>query len=139
MHLSWRRTNGGLKPASAISQQWPALVDKGPLTFADFQKVDIRAGTIMRAEPFIQARQPAYKIWLDLGPEIGERKASAQVTVNYRPEELLGRQVAVVVNFPPKQIGRFMSEALILGFPEKDDRVVLISPDKKVANGARLF
>ncbi|MBT3629580.1 MAG: tRNA-binding protein [Rhodospirillaceae bacterium] len=110
-----------------------------PLSFEDFLKVDIRAGTIIRAEPYPQARRPAYKIWLDFGSEIGERKTSAQLTGNYSCADLIGRQVAAVVNFPPKQIGTFMSEVLVLGFPGKDGEVVLIAADQTVANGARLF
>jgi tRNA-binding protein len=109
------------------------------LSFKDFLKIDIRAGTIIRAEPYPEARQPAYKIWLDFGPEIGERKTSAQLTGNYSCADLIGRQVAAVVNFPAKQIGRFMSEVLVLGFPGEDGAVVLIAPDQTVANGARLF
>ena len=109
------------------------------LSFKDFLKIDIRAGTIIRAEPYPEARQPAYKIWLDFGPEIGERKTSAQFTGNYSCADLIGRQVAAVVNFPAKQIGRFMSEVLVLGFPGEDGAVVLIAPDQTVANGARLF
>lgn len=110
-----------------------------PLSFEDFLKVDIRAGTIIRAEPYPEARRPAYKIWLDFGPEIGARKTSAQLTGNYSCADLLGRQVAAVVNFPPKQIGPFMSECLALGFPDEEGRVVLISPDHDVPNGGKLF
>ncbi len=110
-----------------------------PLSFEDFLKVDIRAGTIIGAEPYPQARRPAYKLWLNFGAEIGERKTSAQLTGNYSCTDLLGRQVAAVVNFPAKQIGTFMSEVLVLGFPGEDGEVVLIAPDQTVANGARLF
>tara|TARA_B100000686_G_scaffold285278_1_gene309361 strand:+ start:896 stop:1231 length:336 start_codon:yes stop_codon:yes gene_type:complete len=109
------------------------------LSFDDFLKVDIRAGTVVRAEPYPQARNPACKMWIDFGPEIGEHKSSAQVTVHYTPEELVGRQVAAVVNFSPKQIGNFISEVLVLGFPDDKGEVVLFSPDQAVANGARLF
>jgi len=109
------------------------------LSFDDFLKVDIRVGTIVDAQPYPEARRPAYKLWVDFGPDIGQRKSSAQITANYSLEELVGRQVAAVVNFPPKQIGRFMSEILVLGFPDADGEVVLIQPSKAVPNGARLF
>jgi tRNA-binding protein len=109
------------------------------ITFDDFMAVDIRAGTVLRAEPFPEARKPAIKMWVDFGPEIGEMKTSAQVTAHYSPDTLVGRQVMGVVNFPPRQIGKFMSECLVLGVPDPNGEVVLLRPDEEVPNGARLF
>jgi tRNA-binding protein len=109
------------------------------ITYADFEKVDIRVGTIRAAQPLEGARKPALRLEIDFGPEIGIRKSSAQLTVHYTPEALVGRQVAAVVNFPPRQIGKFMSEVLTLGFPDGDGAVVLVVPDKAVPNGGKLF
>ena len=107
--------------------------------FDDFLELDVRVGTIRRVEPYPEARTPAYKIYVDFGPEIGERKTSAQVTRHYEMEALVGRQVAAVVNFPPKQIGKFMSEILILGVPDAAGEVVLLVPDKAVPDGGRMY
>ncbi|GGD38688.1 tRNA-binding protein [Sinisalibacter lacisalsi] len=107
--------------------------------FEDFLKVDIRKGTIVDAQPYPEARKPALKLWVDYGPEIGVKKSSAQITVHYEPESLIGKPVLGVVNFPPRQIGKFMSEALVLGLPDEAGEVVLITPDKDVPNGARMF
>ena len=109
------------------------------LSFDEFLRVDIRAGKIVRAEPFPEARKPAIKLWVDFGPEIGEKKSSAQITKHYTPEGLVGRQVMAVVNFPPRQIGKFMSEILVLGAPDADGEVVLLAPDQAVPLGARMF
>ena len=109
------------------------------ITYDDFARVDIRVGTILEAAPLEGARKPAYRLLIDFGPEIGQRKSSVQITVHYQPGELIGRQVAAVVNFPPRQIGKFMSEVLTLGFPDENGSVVLIAPDKKVPDGGKLF
>ena len=109
------------------------------ISFDDFLKVDVRVGTVVDAQSFPEARRPAIKLWVDLGAEIGVRKTSAQLTVHYTPDVLIGRQVAAVVNFSPKQVGKFMSELLVLGFPDPDGAVVLLGIDKPVPNGGRLF
>lgn len=110
-----------------------------PISFDDFQKVDIRVGTIRQAEPFPEARRPAIKLWVDFGSALGMKKSSAQITRHYRPEELIGRQVLAVVNFPPRQIGKFMSEVLVLGLPDSDGEVVLIGPGHPVPDGGRMY
>ncbi len=107
-------------------------------SFDDFLKVDIRVGTVVDVQPFPEARKPALKLWIDFGPEIGIKKTSAQITAHYQRETLMGRQVAAVVNFPPRQIGPFISEVLTLGFPDAQGAVVLIQPTQPVPNGGRL-
>ena len=109
------------------------------ITFDDFLRVDVRIGTIVTAEPFPEARKPAFKLTIDFGPAIGIRKSSAQIVDRYTLEELAGRQVAAVVNFPPRQIGKFMSEVLTLGFADAEGAVILFAPDRPVPNGSRLF
>jgi tRNA-binding protein len=109
------------------------------ISFDDFLKVDIRVGTVLRAEPYPEARKTAIKLWIDFGEEIGEKKSSAQITAHYQPDMLIGRQVMAVVNFPPRQIGRFMSEVLVLGLPDESGEIVLIGPEQNVPTGGRLM
>lgn len=108
------------------------------ITWDDFEKVDLRIGTIVRAEPFPETRRPAYKLWVDLGPELGVRKSSAQITVRYSLDELVGRQVLAVTNFPSKQVGPFRSEILVTGFADAQGAIILARPDQPVPNGSRL-
>ncbi len=109
------------------------------IAYGDFERVDIRVGTIVDAQPFPEARKPAFKLSIDFGADIGVKRSSAQLTVHYRADQLIGRQVCAVVNFPPRQIGPFMSEVLTLGMPDDDGSVVLVKPDFKVPNGGKLF
>jgi tRNA-binding protein len=109
------------------------------ISFNEFMAIDIRTGTVTRAEPFPEARKPAIRLWIYFGDELGEKKSSAQLTVHYTPESLIGKTVMAVVNFPPRQIGKVMSEVLVLGVPDIDGEVVLLSPDKDVPVGERLF
>ncbi len=108
------------------------------ISFDEFLKVDIRVGRITRAEPYPEAKKPAIKLWIDFGPEIGERKSSAQITAHYTPESLVGKQVMAVVNFPPRQIGKFISEVLVLGLPDSNGQIVLLTPDQHVPQGGRM-
>jgi tRNA-binding protein len=109
------------------------------ITIEDFQRVDVRVGTIVEAAPNEGARKPAYRLLVDFGPELGKKRSSAQLVRHYRPEDLLGRQVAAVVNFPPRQVAKALSEVLVLGFPDEDGEVVLVGVDRKVPDGGRLY
>ena len=108
------------------------------ISFDDFLKVDIRVGTVVQAEPFPEARKPAIKLWVDFGEEIGVKKSSAQITAHYTPDALVGKQVVAVVNFPPRQIGPMRSEVLVLGLPDADNEIILLSPDQAAPNGGRM-
>ena len=108
------------------------------IAFDDFLRVDIRTGTITRAEPYPEARKPAIKLWIDFGADLGEKRSSAQITAHYTPEALVGKQIMAVVNFPPRQIGKFMSEVLVLGVSDPDGGIVLLTPDIPVPNGERM-
>jgi tRNA-binding protein len=108
------------------------------ITWSDFEKVDMRAGTILEAEPFPEARKPAYRLLIDFGPEIGRKRSSAQLTVHYQPGELINRQVIAVVNFPPKKIAGFLSECLVLGVYDTNNDVILLAPERSVANGQKI-
>jgi tRNA-binding protein len=121
-----------------VASHWSAPMAE-TITFGDFERVDIRVGTITDAQPFPEARKPAIKLTIDFGAEIGVKRSSAQLTVHYKSDQLIGRQVCAVVNFPPRQIGPFMSEVLTLGMPDGDGSVVLVRPDFKVPNGGKLF
>jgi len=112
---------------------------KSMISWEEFNKIDIRAGTVVRAEPFPETKKPAFRVWIDLGPDLGIKKSSAQITANYTIDDLIGRQVICVVNFPTKQIANFLSEVLVTGFPDERGNVVLSSLERPVANGARLF
>jgi tRNA-binding protein len=122
-----------------ITGHWSATTMSETIAFGDFERVDVRVGTIVDAQPFPEARKPAFKLVIDFGAEIGQKRSSAQLTVHYRPDQLIGRQVCAVVNFPPRQIGPFISEVLTLGMPDDDGSVVLVRPDFKVPNGGKLF
>ncbi|MGK6322311.1 tRNA-binding protein [Sphingomonas sp. DT-51] len=117
----------------------PAAAAAPEIAFDDFLKVDVRVGTIVSAEPYPEARKPAYKLLIDFGPAIGRKRSSAQITEHYAVDELVGRQVAAVINFPPRQIGKFLSEVLTLGFPDAAGKVVLVAPSERVPDGGRLF
>jgi tRNA-binding protein len=109
------------------------------ISYADFERVEMRVGRVERAEPFPEARKPAIKLWIDFGPDVGVKKSSAQITAHYSPESLVGRQVVAVTNFPPRQIGPFMSEVLVLGLPDAAGEIVLLEPEREVPEGGRVF
>jgi tRNA-binding protein len=111
----------------------------GTIGYADFERVEIRVGTVVDAQPFPEAKKPAFRLWVDFGPPLGVKRASAQITVHYTPDRLIGRQVVAVVNFPPRQIGPALSEVLVLGVPDENGAVVLLRPDIKVPDGGRMF
>jgi tRNA-binding protein len=129
-----RPTGLGPEPRWAYAPAMPLEA-----SIADFDKLDIRVGTVTDARPFPEARKPAIRLWIDFGPEIGTKQSSAQITVHYKADQLIGRQVCAVVNFPPRQIGTFWSEVLTLGLPDENGEVVLIKPDFKLPDGGRLF
>jgi len=137
-HASSNHPCGKPIDRSTILPDISNLLFMDQIDFSDFLKVDIRCGTVKNAEPFPEARKPAIKLWVDFGPGIGERKSSAQITDLYAPADLVGRKVLAVVNFPPRQIGPFMSEVLVLGFPDTEGRIVLVEPDESLPDGARL-
>ncbi len=122
-----------------MSEKTPAPLRAGPIPYDDFERVDVRVGTVIAAEPFPEARKPAIKLQIDFGAPLGIRKSSAQLTVHYTPEGLVGRQVIAVVNFAPRQIGKVMSEVLVLGVPDENGAVVLLKPDLAVPNAGKMF
>jgi tRNA-binding protein len=132
----WRKRFERETPASSEPGMEPRLPE---ISWEDFEKVDVRVGTVVEAEPFPEARKPSIKLMVDFGPEVGTRKTSAQLTAHYEPGGLVGRQVVAVVNFPPKRIAGFKSEALVLGVPDGSGEVVLLSPDHEVPPGGRMF
>jgi len=134
------KRSGGNHPFGLGPRRRKAYAPEMPqATIADFDAIDIRVGTVTDAKPFPEARRPAIRLWIDFGPEIGTKQSSAQITVHYKADQLIGRQVCAVVNFPPRQIGPFISEVLTLGLPDEDGEVVLIKPDFKLPDGGRLF
>ena len=138
--VAGRQMSGGSDGAPQRGHETKGQESKSDeISFDDFMKVDIRVGTIVEAEDFPEARKPAYKLKIDFGPDIGIKKSSAQITANYSRQELIGRQVCAVVNFPPRQIGPIMSQVLTLGMPDEEGEVMLIAPDRCVPNGGRLY